>query len=84
MTDHTRPVEITRPDGTTQPGLEWVPARRVDGPADRGQPRTVVIVSDDDGGLLEVDIARERVGEVSDRQADLVRSVLEPKLEGGE
>lgn len=78
--DNTRPVEVQRLDGDTTPGLEWLPGRRSDGPADGPQQaRTLVIVSGDDG-LAELDVARERVAGVDDQRAELIESVLQPKL----
>ena len=91
----TRPVEVARSDGETQPGLELVAERRVDGPADAGQPRTIVAVSpetdgeddeDDERELGLLDTAQARVTDAT--APDTIREVLGPKLElklgGGE
>lgn len=72
-------VEVTRPDGTTMPGIEL--DRRVDGDGgDIAQERVVVAVSVDDE-VVEVDTAASRVEDVDGLEADLVRDRLEDKLE---
>jgi len=71
-------VEITRPDGTTTPGLEL--QRRVDGDQ-CSQARVVVAISDGDG-VAEVDTAADRVEPIEGEQAALVRDVLGDRLEG--
>lgn len=72
-------VEVTRPDGTTSPGLEL--ERRVDGET-QTQERVVVAISDD-GDVAEVDTAAERVATIDGQQAALVRDVLGDRLDGG-
>jgi len=83
QSNHTRPVEIERTDGTTEPGLEWLPYRRREGVGETQQARTLVIVSRD-GSLLEVNIAQDRVASVDDEQAALIENVIEPQLGDGD
>jgi len=84
MTDEhpTRPVEIDRVDGGSDPALEWVPGRRVDGSEDDGgQPRTICLVTDGDGGLAALDTSQDRVGAPQNGHEGLIEQQLGPRLE---
>ena len=72
-----QPLEVTRPDGSTTPGLEL--ARRVDGTGQHSQERVVVAISGDEG-VVEVDTAADRVEAIDGQQAGLVRDILGDKL----
>jgi hypothetical protein len=78
MSDHT-PVEVTRPDGTTTPGLEL--ERRVDGPAGGPTQERVVVAVATDGDARKIDTATDRVETIDGQQADLVRDIVGDRLE---
>jgi hypothetical protein len=74
-----QPLEVTRPDGTTAPGLEL--QRRVDGAGGQTQERVTVAVAAD-GDVAEINTAADRVETIDGQQADLVRDILGDRLEG--
>jgi hypothetical protein len=59
-----------------------VDQRRVDGVGPVTQPRTVVVISTDDGPQ-QVDVPQECTAPPDDRDADVIETVLAPKV-GGE
>ena len=79
----TRPVELQRRRADSpEPALELVDQRRIDGPdAGPQQPRTVVVVSTDDGPQ-QVDVPQDSVAEPDGRDAELIETVLAPKVGG--